>query len=422
MSAHNNEVWPTAPIVPVLTGSAPEVAADYDLGLLRQEIRSLRRRQQDEIEAFRAEMAAEIASIEAATAAALSNHAPVAAIEQLDSSAHPTSRRTLLKWGGVGAAAALAAAGGASLRMPTAHAADGNPLTLGSSANTAESLTWLTYDGSETKPTAFKVSIGDNGLAINGNAGNFNTAGSAGVVGVALDGAGVAGVGGLAGADGTGVYGVSKGGDQCWGVLGNSDAGVGVQGVSQTGIDLMAGGSGRLVLGPQLDVGAPTTGAYLAGEQIRDAGGNLFICVASGSPGTWVKVAAAAAGRGGMVNLLSAPIRLLDTRLLSGKLPAGAVLVLQVTGVDVGGISVPKGATGVVGNVTVVQPTGTGDLRLYPGGAPLPATSSINFASGQVVANGVTVGLNTGGQISIKVDMPAGTSTHVIFDASGYVM
>ena len=422
MSAHNNEVWPTAPIVPVLTGSAPEVAADYDLGLLRQEIRSLRRRQQDEIEAFRAEMAAEVASIEAATAATLNGHAPVAAIEQPDSSVHPTSRRTLLKWGGVGAAAALAAAGGASLRMPTAHAADGNPLTLGSSANTAESLTWLTYDGSETKPTAFKVSIGDNGLAINGNAGNFNTAGSAGVVGVALDGAGVAGVGGLAGADGTGVYGVSKGGDQCWGVLGNSDAGVGIQGVSQTGIDLVANGSGRLASVRQVDVGVPTTGAYLAGEQIRDFGGNLFICVAGGSPGTWLKVAAAAAGRGGMVNLLSAPIRLLDTRLLSGKLPAGAVLVLQVTGVDVGGISVPKGATGVVGNVTVVQPNGGGDLRLYPGGAPLPATSSINFASGQVVANGVTVGLNTGGQISIKVDMPAGTSTHVIFDASGYVM
>ena len=107
-----------------------------------------------------------------------------------------------------------------------------------------------------------------------------------------------------------------------------------------------------------------------------------------------------------MVNLLSAPIRLLDTRLLSGKLPAGAVLVLQVTGVDVGGISVPKGATGVVGNVTVVQPTGGCVLRLYPGGAPLPATQlDLNFASGQVVANGVTVGLNTGGQISIKVDI-----------------
>ena len=52
---------------------------------------------------------------------------------------------------------------------------------LGNSSNTAEHVTTLTYDGSETTPTAFKVSIGDNGLAINGNAGNYNTAGSAGV-------------------------------------------------------------------------------------------------------------------------------------------------------------------------------------------------------------------------------------------------
>ena len=423
MSAHNNESWSTTPIVPVLTQKATDAPEDYDLGSLRQEIGSLRRRQQNDIAAFRAEMAAEIASIEAATAAAaIRNHAPAMTIEQPDSSAHPTSRRTLLKWGGIGAAAALAAAGGTALRMPTAHAADGANLALGSSTNTAEHLTQLTYDGGETKPTAFKVSIGDNGLAINGNAGNYNTAGSAGVSGTALDGANAIGVAGKSGANGTGVYGVAKGSADCWGAWGFTDAGFAIAAGSGTGIDLVASGSGRLASIPQPDVGAPTTGAYVAGEQIRDAGGNLFICVASGSPGTWLKVAAGAAGRGGMVKLLSAPIRLLDTRLSSGKLPAGAVLVLQVTGVDVGGISVPKGATGVVGNVTVVQPTGGGDLRLYPGGAPLPGTSSINFASGQVVANGVTVGLNTSGQISIKVDMPAGTSTHVIFDASGYVM
>ncbi len=421
MSAHNNESLSTAPIVPVLTEKAADVPVHSHLMSLRHEIRALRRRQQDDIETFRAELAAEFASLRAVTPAIYEDDI-VSATEQQESSAHLTSRRTLLKWGGVGAAAALAAAGGASLSMPTARAADGANLVLGNASNTAEHITALSYDGSETKPTAFKGSIGDNGLAINGNAGNFNTAGSAGVGGIAADGAGAAGVAGNAGANGTGVYGVAKGSAACWGVWGFTDAGVGVQGVSQTGIDLVANGSGRIASNIQLDVGAPTTGTYLAGEQIHDAGGNLFICIAGGTPGTWLKVAAAAAGRGGMVNLLSAPIRLLDTRLSIGKLPAGSVNVLQVTGVDVGGISVPKGATGVVGNVTVVQPNGGGDLRLYPAGAPLPGTSSINFASGQVVANGVTVGLNTSGQISIKVDMPANTSTHVIFDASGYVM
>jgi hypothetical protein len=419
MSAHNNESWSTAPIIPVLTEKATSAPEDCDLGSLRQEIGSLRRRQQDDFAAFRAEMAAEIASIEAA---ALNNHASEATIEHADSSVHPTSRRTLLKWGGVGAAAALAAAGGTAMRMPTAFAANGANLVLGSSANTAENLTLLIYDGGETKPTAFKATIGDNGIAINGNAGNFNGGGAFGVVGSVLDGATAVGVSGKAGANGIGTYGAAKGSVDSWAVWGDTDAGIGVAGVTSTGVDLVANGTGRVLLNRTVSSGAPTDGSYSTGEQIRDAGGNLFICVAGGSPGTWLKVAAAAAGRGGLVNLLSAPIRLLDTRPSIGKLPAGAVYVLQVTGVDVGGISVPKGATGVVGNVTVVRPTGGGDLRLYPGGAPLPATSSINFASGQVVANGVTVGLNTGGQISIKVDMPGGTATHVIFDASGYVM
>ncbi len=51
------------------------------------------------------------------------------------------SRRALLKWGGVGAAATLAA-GAATLSQTTAHASDGGSLLLGSS-NTAEHTTSL---------------------------------------------------------------------------------------------------------------------------------------------------------------------------------------------------------------------------------------------------------------------------------------
>ena len=146
----------------------------------------------------------------------------------------------------------------------------------------------------------------------------------------------------------------------------------------------------------------------------------------SGTPGTWHKVLTVSQTNTGIISLLSAPIRLLDTRsgvgAPKGSWASGSVHLLQVTGVLVGSIQVPDGAIGVVGNVTVVQPTGGGDLRLYPGNAPLPGTSSINFAAGQVIANGVTVGLNTSGQISIKVDMPTNTATHVLFDASGYIM
>jgi hypothetical protein len=173
---------------------------------------------------------------------------------------------------------------------------------------------------------------------------------------------------------------------------------------------------------PLGSVGAPAAGSHKRGEQVRDQNGALYICVADGVPGTWQKVAALdSAYKGGAIGFLPAPIRLLDTRTGSAW-TAGSNHTLQVTGVNVGGISVPAGAMGVVGNVTVVQPTGGGDLRLYPAGASLPGTSSINFAAGQIIANGVIVGLDSAGRFSIQVDMPAGTSANVIFDASGFIL
>ena len=195
-------------------------------------------------------------------------------------------------------------------------------------------------------------------------------------------------------------------------------------GSSGTGIALNAGGSGRLLrFLMTFRWRAHHGGTYSAGEQIRDASGNLFICVAGGSPGTWLKVAAVAAGSGwyGQSAVRThSPARYAPSG--SGSLSAGSAYILQVTGVDVGGISVPKGATGVVGNVTVVQP----NARWRP--APLSGRRALAWHQLDQLRQRPghrqrrNVGLNTGGQISIKVDMPAGTATHVIFDASGYVM
>ncbi len=306
-----------------------------------------------------------------------------------------TSRRGLLKWGGLGAAAALAAAAGtagaAGLNMPIAHAADGGSLTLGQN-NTAEHLTTLTYDGTETAPIAFSI----------------ENSGSAFSTGLTV----------FVGPNGTGI--LSSTLDAGTGLNGQSDTGYGVVGESQFGIDFFANGGGRIQQKLSGFTGAPTSGSYTQGEQIRDNAGDLYICIASGSPGTWRKVAAGVPGVSGAINFLANPIRLLDTRTGS-PYAGGSTHSLQVTGVVIGGISVPSGAVGVVGNVTVVGPTSGGDLRLYPG-ATAPATSSINFASGQTIANGVVVGLNSSGQLNIRVDMPSGTHTNVLFDASGYIL
>src|SRR5262249_41806760 len=127
-------------------------------------------------------------------------------------------------------------------------------------------------------------------------------------------------------------------------------------------------------------------------------------------------------GISGPLTFLASPIRLLDTRAHSGS-PwiAGATHAVQISGVVVGSIFIPPGAIGVLGNVTVVNPSAGGDLRVYPG-PTVPSTSTINFATGQNVANGVTAKLNSSGQITITVDMPTNTHTHVLFDASGYIL
>jgi hypothetical protein len=96
------------------------------------------------------------------------------------------------------------------------------------------------------------------------------------------------------------------------------------------------------------------------------------------------------------------PTRLLDTRDDTGghrsKLGAGEVFALAVGG----RADVPASATAVALNVTAVGPDGDGFLSAWPCGAAEPATSSLNFVGGQVVANAVIVGLGTGGKVCLR--------------------
>src|SRR5262249_40165323 len=109
-----------------------------------------------------ASLEAEVAAFRAATAALFSARLQAvepAVVETSEATApssmgdapttvpsESTSRRSLLKWSGLGPPAAPPAAGGAPLAAPTAHARNGANLLLGMS-NTAESVTGITYDG-----------------------------------------------------------------------------------------------------------------------------------------------------------------------------------------------------------------------------------------------------------------------------------
>jgi len=73
-----------------------------------------------------------------------------------------------------------------------------------------------------------------------------------------------------------------------FGVRGSADQGYGVVGTSSTGIDIFANGTGRILQRP-LGTGAPSTGAHVIGEQVRDLNGALWMCTAGGTPGTWFR-------------------------------------------------------------------------------------------------------------------------------------
>ena len=76
-----------------------------------------------------------------------------------------------------------------------------------------------------------------------------------------------------------------------------------------------------------------------------------------------------------------APTRLLDTRLSLGarRLGPNATVSVQISGLG----PVPAEIGAVAVNVAVTQPSASGFLRVWPGGADPPDTSNLNFSSRQ---------------------------------------
>ena len=108
------------------------------------------------------------------------------------------------------------------------------------------------------------------------------------------------------------------------------------------------------------------------------------------------------------------PCRVVDTR--SGSpLGAGTDRMLTIAGVCL----VPSTAKAVAVNLTVTEPTTAGFVTLFPAGATLPATSSINYSVGQTRANNGVFGLGTGGALVAHCGQVSGTA-HVILDVYGY--
>jgi len=224
------------------------------------------------------------------------------------------------------------------------------------------------------------------------------------------------------GATGAGLGGTSAGGV---GVAGVSNSGIAVSGTSTNGVGgSFTGGLAPIALGLYTAPGAPQGGPHIAGEIVGDSNAELWVCVASGSPGSWTKLAHLAPGatNGGAITYLSKPLRLLDTRPGQPAVNhpgapylAGSTHTITVAGATNGTVTVPATCVGAIGNLTVIGQTGGGNyVELVPSGAGFSSTSNLNFVAGQLVSNSYNVGLNPSGYLDIILG--SGGNADVILD------
>lgn len=115
------------------------------------------------------------------------------------------------------------------------------------------------------------------------------------------------------------------------------------------------------------------------------------------------------------------PTRVWDTRQLSGWTlgsDSSEPAWLEGDNGDAPTQLFPTGAT-LVANTTVTNAKGSGYLSVYPSGASRPATSNVNFGTGQTVADLAILG-TTGPSQGVTVYNGSTGSADVIFDVFGY--
>lgn len=112
------------------------------------------------------------------------------------------------------------------------------------------------------------------------------------------------------------------------------------------------------------------------------------------------------------------PARILDTRVGLGapQGPVGEAAAIDVPVLAQHGVPA-SGVDTVVLNVTVVRPTATSYVTIWPSGVPRPETSSLNMTPGLTIANLVVTKVGAGGMVSLFNRF--GT-THLVADVVGY--
>jgi hypothetical protein len=215
------------------------------------------------------------------------------------------------------------------------------------------------------------------------------------------------------------VWGQAVGGG--YGVSGSSDTGVGVWGSSANRYGGQFSGVAPLYLVPNDYPGPPGTlgsGQYEKGAIYVDYYGSLYVCIASGNPGVWHRITSV---------VPITPVRVMNTRPgkqigpYLGPIHSNTVLTLTLAGTN----GIPGNATGVVGNLTAADATGSCFLAVVPSGVSHTGVSTINFpaqAQGTGVANAFMVGLSNSGKIDIYTGNCSSYTVNIIVDITGYIV
>jgi hypothetical protein len=113
------------------------------------------------------------------------------------------------------------------------------------------------------------------------------------------------------------------------------------------------------------------------------------------------------------------PCRLIDTRLgFGGPLASGVTRTFDVTG----SCGIPADAVAIAINISVVTPSSSGRVTLFPGNESVPATSSLNYRSGVTLANNGIFRLSTDGlgSLAAQAVLSGGGSVDVVVDVFAY--
>lgn len=176
---------------------------------------------------------------------------------------------------------------------------------------------------------------------------------------------------------------------------------------------------------------------HVQGELWLDTtAGKIYVCTTTGTSNTQLRstyniagnaVFASLAGGSG-VTLLPAPERFIDSRGGANNLndnngsftnaQARPYTITALVGKN--GSRIPAYATGIIGIITVVGPTGGGFGAVTSNSNP-PSTSNVNFNPGFTTAGSFFTALSPSGQIFVTLSVSAGAGqADLIIDIAGY--